>query len=120
MSEPASMPTGRPTLHVRNTPERRRYEATLGDDPELAALLDYVLSADRIALVHTEVEAGFEGQGIGSRLVREVLDDVRQRGLRVIPKCAFVVRWLEKHPEQHDLLLRPLEPGAEPKSLEPA
>ena len=54
-------------------------------------------------LVHTEVLPGFEGQGIGSRLVRAVFEDLRERGIPLIPKCPFIVRWLERHPEQHDV-----------------
>lgn len=119
MSEPKPMPTERPPLHVRDVSESSRYEATLGDDPALAALLDYRLSDDWIALVHTEVLDGFEGQGVGSRLVRAVLEDCRERGLQVIPKCRFVVGWLQKHPEHHDVLFRPLE-APEPDEPAPA
>jgi predicted GNAT family acetyltransferase len=108
MSEPDPMPTDLPALHLSDHPERSRYEATLGDDPTLAALLDYVMFDGRIMLTHTEVQEGFEGRGIGSRFARAVFEDARERGLKVIPKCPFIVRWLERHPEQHDVLLRPL------------
>ncbi len=120
MSDPVPMPTERLPLHVRDVPENSRYEATLGDDAALAGLLGYTLSNDRMALVSTEVQAGFEGQGVGSRLVRAVLDDARARGLRVIPKCSFVVRWLERHPEQHDVLHRSLQSPPDPTPREPA
>jgi predicted GNAT family acetyltransferase len=113
------MPIERGPLHVRDVPEQSRYEATLGDDGTLAGLLDYRLTDDWIALVRTEVQAGFEGQGVGSRLVRAVLGDARERGLAVIPKCGFVIGWLQKHPEQHDVLFRPLE-APEPDEPSPA
>lgn len=32
-----------------------------------------------------------------------MLDDVRERGLRVEPACSFVASWLDKHPEYADL-----------------
>ena len=72
-----------------------------------------------IALLHTEVQEGFEGQGIGSQLVARTLEDIRARGLKVIPKCPFVVRWLERHPEQQDILSHPLHGGAAPTPVEP-
>ncbi len=109
MSEPQQMPTERPPLHVRDVPAESRYEARLGDDPALAALIDYRLSERWIALLHTEVREGYEGQGVGSRLVRAVLEDLRERGIPVVPKCPFVIGWLQRHPEQHDVLFRPLE-----------
>ena len=105
MSEPSPMPVDRQPLHVRDVPERSRYEATLGDDPTLTGLIDYRASDGTITLLHTGVEDGYEGQGIGSRLVRGVFDDARARNLRIIPKCPFVVRWLERHPEQSDIVI---------------
>ncbi len=119
MSEPQKMPTERPELHVRDAPERQRYEATLGDDQKLAAVLAYRRGDEWIALVHTEVREGFEGQGIGSRLVKAVLADLRARAIPVIPKCPFVIAWLQRHPDEHDVLFRPLE-APEPDEPSPA
>lgn len=110
MSEQQPNPSEQLPLHLSDVRERSRYEATLGDDPAVAATLSYQLSDAWIALIHTEVQAGHEGQGVGGRFVGAVIDDVRQRGLKVIPKCSFVIGWLHKHPEQHDVLFRPLPP----------
>ena len=109
MSAPQQMPSDRPELHVLDVPDLGRYEARLGDERELAGLIDYRLATDFIVLTHTEVLEGFEGQGIGSRLVRAALEDLRERKIAVIPRCPFIVAWLQKHPEQHDVLFRPLE-----------
>lgn len=109
VSEPQPMPTERRPLHVRDVPERRRFEAVLGDAGEMAGFLEYSLGPGWIALTHTEVLKGFEGQGLGSRLVRAVIDELRARRLPIVARCPFVTAWLRKHPEQHDLLYRPLE-----------
>jgi predicted GNAT family acetyltransferase len=103
------MPTERPALHVRDVPDRQRFEASLGEDGRLAAILEYHLGPRWISLDHTEVLEGFEGQGLGSRFVRSVLDDLRRRELLVVPRCPFVVTWLKRHPEQHDILYGALE-----------
>jgi predicted GNAT family acetyltransferase len=55
-------------------------------------------------LVHTEVAPSAEGAGVGSRLVRGALDDVRARGLRVAPLCPFVREYIRRHPEYADLV----------------
>lgn len=109
MSEPQQMHPAGLELHVLEVPDHDRFEARLGDELELAGLIDYRLADDFIVLTHTEVLAGFEGQGIGSRLVRAVFEDLRERGIAVIPKCPFIVGWLQQHPEQHDILFRPLD-----------
>ena len=100
-------------------PARHRYEARLGGSGALAALLSYELSETWMALLHTEVQDGFEGQGIGSHLVQWVIDDLRARGLSLIPRCPFVVAWLERHPEQHDILSHPLPSRELRRSDEP-
>lgn len=100
--------------HLTDNVEAERYELRLGDDEALAALITYRRSEHWIALLHTEVQPGFEGRGIGSRIATMAFDDARERNLKIIPKCPFIVRWLERHPEQHDALLRPLETRGEP------
>ena len=88
-----------------NEPEQR-YEASVDGEP--AGLAAFELDGDRIVFTHTEVDDRFEGQGVGSRLARYALDDVRARGsLRVVPRCPFIRSWIEKHPEYADLLHAP-------------
>lgn len=90
---------------VRNAPDRQRYEAWAGD--RLAALADYLPTEELVAFTHTEVLAGFEGQGIASTLIRWALDDVRAQQLSVLPVCPFVRSFLDSHPEEYgDLLYR--------------
>jgi uncharacterized protein len=85
-----------------NEPEHR-YEAHA--DGELAGFAVFRMQGDRIVFTHTEVDDRFEGQGVGSKLARHALDDVRERGsLRVVPQCPFIRSWIEKHPEYADLV----------------
>jgi len=95
------MPEGE--VEVVDRPDRLRYEALVGET--IAGFLEYRISRDRIALIHTEVQPAFEGQGIGAALVRFALDDARRRGLRVIPICPYVKRYLERHPEHRDIVV---------------
>ena len=44
------------------------------------------------------------GQGVGSKLVRGVLDALRAEGAKVVPRCEFVAAFVERHPEYRDLL----------------
>lgn len=45
-----------------------------------------------------------EGRGVGSRLVKGALDHVRALGAGVIPGCPFVAAYIERHPEEADLV----------------
>ncbi len=68
------------------------------------AVAAYQREGDTIVFTHTGVPPELEGRGIGSRLIRAALDDVRDQGLRVIPQCPFVRAFIAKHPEYRDLL----------------
>ncbi|MFC3432111.1 MULTISPECIES: GNAT family N-acetyltransferase [Sphingobium] len=41
---------------------------------------------------------------MGSRLISAALQDAREQGLKVIPLCEFVAAYIERHPEEQDLL----------------
>ena len=89
---------------VRDNPEELRYEILR--DSEVVGGIWYRTAPGVIVLVHTEVAPTEEGRGVGSRLVRGALDDIRSRGLRVAPVCPFVATYLRSHPEQRDLVVR--------------
>ena len=83
--------------------ERHRYELWLGD--QRAGTLAYRDEDGALVLIATRVDPAFEGHGYGSRLVARALADARAAGVKVIVECSFARAWLERHPEQQDLLL---------------
>jgi predicted GNAT family acetyltransferase len=71
----------------------------------LTAFVTYRRSNDGvISLNHAEVPQALEGKGFGSELVRATLDQVRNEGLKVIPRCSFVRAYILRHPEYADLV----------------
>jgi predicted GNAT family acetyltransferase len=92
-------------LTISDAQAAGRYEAIL--DGQLAGVLEYVLKHERLALVHTGTMPGYEGRGVASALVRFALDDARRRGLRIIPICPYVRSYLERHPEDADIVVPP-------------
>ena len=89
---------------VRDVPESTRFEAHVGD--RLAGFAAYTLDDGVITFTHTEVDDEFEGEGVGSTLVRAALDQVRAGDRRVRPLCPFVKAWIDHHPDYQDLLRR--------------
>ena len=87
---------------VRDNPDRSRFEMDAGND---IAVVNYRLAPGVITLSHTEVPEELEGQGLGSTIVRGVLDIVRGRGLKVVPACGFVAAFIRKNPDYRDLLV---------------
>ncbi len=89
---------------VRDNPAKLRYELLFGD--QLVGKIRYRTEPGTVVLVHTEVEPSDEGGGLGSHLVKSALEDIRTRGLQVVPLCPFVAAYIRRHPEYDDLVVR--------------
>jgi len=77
-----------------------RYEIVV--DGEVAGFAEYRVRPDALAFTHTEVLV--EGRGLGTRLVKGVLDDVRASGGMIVPLCPFIAAYIKRHPEYEDLI----------------
>jgi predicted GNAT family acetyltransferase len=84
-----------------NNRAKHRYE--LAVEGHIAATY-YEIADGVITFVHTEVPPELGGKGIGSRLIKGALDQVRTDGLKVIANCPFVKAYIDKHPDYADLL----------------
>jgi predicted GNAT family acetyltransferase len=89
-------------VRVVDNPEAHRYEALLGE--RVAGFAAYRLVADRRVFTHTEVDPSLEGRGIGTKLARAALDDVRDKGVRITVHCPFIGAYIRRHPEYEDLV----------------
>ena len=61
-------------------------------------------SRSAVEVDHTFVDAPLRGQGIAGKLMIELADELKKRGLKAVPTCSYAVHWFEKHPEQAHLL----------------
>jgi len=86
---------------VRDNQALSRFEL---DANGVTAFANYKLGDGVISILHTETPVEARGQGIASKLVAGALDIVRARGLKVIPRCAFVRAYVAKHPEVSDIV----------------
>ena len=99
MTIPASTTRdGRPVELTRDD-EQKRYTASV--EGRVAALAEFIPTAELVVFTHTETDPSFEGQGVASELVRWALDDVRARGRAVLPLCPFVKAYIGKHPDEY-------------------
>jgi len=89
-------------LSIKDNPARSRYEAFIGS--ELAGWSEYESEPGRVVFTHTVVRSKFEGRGIGSRLAKTVIEDARDRGLRITPICPFVRAYLRRHRDNDSIV----------------
>jgi predicted GNAT family acetyltransferase len=86
---------------IVNNKAHHRYE--LAVDGHIAATY-YEIADGVITFIHTEVPPELGGKGIGSKLIKGALDQVRAEGLKVIAQCPFVKAYIDKHADYADLL----------------
>ncbi len=88
---------------VTDNPARHRYELRV--DGRIVSIADYELTGDKVVLVpHVETDPEMRGRGMGDRLMRGMLDDMHERGLRITPICPFAAAYVRSHPADHNLL----------------
>ncbi len=85
-----------------------RFEARAGD--AVAGFAEYRREPDVVVVVHTEVDPAYEGQGIGSILVRGMLDQLRDQGATVPPECPFVRSYVRKHWDRYGAVMTGISP----------
>ncbi len=55
---------------------------------------------NKMSVYHTEVADQLEGQGIGKKLIQEMVDYARNNNLKVLPLCPYVLAQFKRHPDQ--------------------
>ena len=96
------------STQVVHNKDQNRYEIWL--DGEKVGHADYSRMPDAMHFVHTEVDPAHQGKNLAGILMQETIDDVRaNQNTKVVPVCSYVVMWMQRHPETHDLLLNPIE-----------
>ena len=88
-------------LKVARSESRNRWEAVVEGQ---TAFAEYFLRGNVVTFPHTVVPAALEGRGIGSALAKAALDDAREQGLTVVPRCPFFRAYIQRHPEYEDLV----------------
>ena len=92
---------------VRHDEKQQRY--LLDIDGKTLGFAEYRQDGDHLVFSHTEVDPSLEGQGMGSVLIRQSLDDARRRGKRIVPVCEFVADYVKKHPDWNDIVDSPIQ-----------
>lgn len=96
------MSEDRPEPRIVDNKAAHRYEVWVGD--QRAGVATYRERPGSVVFQHTEIDPAFEGHGVGGRLARAALDDVRARGLSVVPLCPFIAAYIASHPQYADLV----------------
>ena len=92
-----------PAYELKNNRLSKQYEFHIDG---LIPRIEYIRAKEKIFLTHTEVPAGLEGKGIGSALIKAVLEEIERQDLTLVPLCPFVAGYIKEHPEWKKLVLK--------------
>ncbi len=86
---------------VRHNAAESRFETVVDS---FLSVADYELAAGTMIMTHTFVPPELRGRGIAEKLVRAALDWARAERLRVVPACAYVATFVQRHSEYQPLV----------------
>ena len=91
--------TGAPTTVTK---ESDRF--TIAVDGQTAGFTKIIDRDGQRIFPHTEVDDAFQGRGLATILIGEALNQTRDAGLRIVPKCEMVADFVKKHHEFDDVV----------------
>ncbi len=93
-----------PEMNVQKNEDSGAYEVAV-DGRVVGMIVYHTPRGDqRVTLSHTIVDPEYRGQGIATRLVKHVLDDLRAHELKLTNYCSFVADYIADHPEYKELV----------------
>ena len=93
------------SISIVKKEELNRFE--IYSDGELAGFAEFNVANQKISYTHTEIDPRFGGQGLGSQLIKEALDEALEQNLEVAPYCSFVSAFIKKNSEKYlDLVFK--------------
>ncbi|MBR1611334.1 MAG: N-acetyltransferase [Methanobrevibacter sp.] len=64
----------------------------------------FSLLEGRWVISRTDVDLGYEGRGIGRKLIHSVVENARLEGIKIFPMCPYAKSVFLKTPEYDDVL----------------
>ena len=87
------------SISILKNDELNRFE--IYSDGELAGFAEFKVENQMISYTHTEIDPRFGGKGLGSKLIKEALDEALEQNLEVAPYCSFVSAYIKKSGEKY-------------------
>ena len=77
--------------------EDNRIYATNIDNETVAEVTFYEIKNGVYNIDHTFVDDSLRGQGIGSKLVQEAVNIIKEKGAQIQATCPFASKWIEEN-----------------------
>lgn len=75
------------------------------EDGKTAGKMTYSIPSSAFIIIdHTEVDATFEGRGVGKQLLYKVVEMAREKKVKILPLCPFASAMFKKLDDIQDVL----------------
>ncbi|MEN4981971.1 GNAT family N-acetyltransferase [Acinetobacter modestus] len=92
-------------MNIQQVDDNKHGIFKLFNGETLAAEMAYTWAGDTMLIIdHTDVNDQFRGQGLGRKLLNELVTFARGRNIKVIPLCPFAKSVFDKDLSIHDVL----------------
>lgn len=76
------------------------FEPVDGEETRVGFITWYDSAPGVITVDHTIVPPAYGGRGVATALLKHLLEDAKEKELKIVPLCPFVARYFSKHPEE--------------------
>lgn len=87
---------------VVDNPERSQYELAVDGQIVFAR---YRRKDNVVSILHVEAPVALRGSGASGRLMQGIMELARAKQDKLIPLCSYAAAWMQRHPENADLLV---------------
>lgn len=92
-------------MKIKITESKTKGTAEAVENGVIAGEMTYSIASDEYIIVdHTEVNPEFKGQGVGKKLLAEIVDMARTKNIKILPLCPFVKAMFERNDDIQDVL----------------
>lgn len=73
------------------------------DNHKTIGEMSYVWAEEKMIIDHTEVHSGYEGKGVGTKMVMGAVNYARIHQVKILPLCPFAKSVFDRKPEIGDV-----------------
>ena len=85
--------------------EKTKLRLVNEENDEDFGFISFETKDDVIIIISTVINEKYQGKGMASALINELLEYAKNNNLKVKPLCSFVIHYIEKHPEYKEFII---------------
>lgn len=94
-------------INIQIEENSNKGSAFIADEKEVQAEMTYTMAGDNLMIIdHTQVDESLQGQGIGRKLLDELINKARHQNIKIMPLCPFAKSVFDKDESIRDVLMK--------------